>query len=410
MTIPETGSLPSIQVTPWPTEKPLTVVVAIFSILLWLLLIFSIFGIFYALMFAVIFFFAHVAFIYHVRGNGIRLGPEQFSDLHVSVETLARRMGFQKTPEAYLMQQGGALNALATKFFKSNMIVLFSDLIEACGENTAARDMIVAHELGHLKEGHLKWHWFLLPGLLLPFLGQALSRAREYTCDRYGLAGAGDKKGGLIGLTILAAGAERGPQVNLKAMADQVERLNTGWMTIGEWLSTHPPLSKRIIALDTELKPAFNYSQTGILRALGIIALVYFVPAFLIGMGMAAFTVLKLSKSGGQKGLFGMAFSKDYQSAQADMKKLADFLEAELISPQGLPKSQAELYQRWASLHANEPEPMDPFLKSRFLYVNYGDDFDLWTNGPDGKEGTDDDLIYMHSTRNFMRGDEVKKF
>src|SRR5262249_33428934 len=155
----------------------------------------------------------------------IRLGPDQFPDLHASVETMAKRMGFEKTPEAYLMQQGGALNALATKFFKSNMIVLFSDLIEACGENTAAQDMIVAHELGHLKEGHLKWHWFLLPGLLCPFLGQALSRAREYTCDRYGLAGAGDKKGGLIGLTILAAGAERGPQVNLKAMALQVERL-----------------------------------------------------------------------------------------------------------------------------------------------------------------------------------------
>jgi hypothetical protein len=301
------------------------------------------------------------------------------------------------------------------------MIVLFSDLIEACGENTAARDMIVAHELGHLKEGHLKWHWFLLPGLLFPFLGQALSRAREYTCDRYGLAGAGDKKGALIGLTILAAGAERGPKVNLKAMAHQVEHLNTGWMTIGEWLSTHPPLSKRIIVLDTELRPAFNYSQAGILRALGIIALVYIVPSFLIGMGVAAFTILKLSPQRYQTlegpsaiikgpGFFGKSFTKEYELAQADMKKLADFLEVELISARGLPKDQSELYQRWASAHPNEKEPMDPFLKSKFLYQNYGDDFDLWSKGPDGVEDTADDLIYLHSTKQFLKGEETKKF
>src|SRR4029453_4203886 len=146
-------------------------------------------------------------------------------DLFGSVERLSSRMGFAKTPEAYLIQEGGALNALATKFFKSEMIVLFSDLIDACGENHAARDMIVAHELGHLKEGHLRWHWHLLPGLLFPFLGQALSRAREYTCDRYGLAGSGDSRGALTGLAILAAGGKKGPEVNLKALAKQEENL-----------------------------------------------------------------------------------------------------------------------------------------------------------------------------------------
>jgi len=387
----ETTAPSPIQVEPWPSEKPLTVIVAIFSAMMWLLLLFTIFGFFYAMIFAVIFFFAHVAFIYHVRGNAIRLGPDQFPDLYGSVERLSQRMGFSTTPEAYLIQEGGALNALATKFFKSNMIVLFSDLIEACGENTAARDMIVAHELGHLKEGHLRWHWFLLPGLIFPFLGQALSRAREYTCDRYGIAGAGNSKGSLTGLAILAAGGKRGHEVNLQAMARQVEHLNTGWMTIGEWLATHPPLSKRIIALDQDLRPAFNYTQTGILRALGILGLIYVVPSILIGLGVFAFTFYNVSKS---KGLFTRksAASATTQKAEGDLLALSAFVEKEWKGPNGPPADQDDLYRRWALAHPENPEPKDPFSGGRYRFDLMDDDFDVWTVGPDGIANTDDDF------------------
>src|SRR4030095_164920 len=335
----ETAPLSPIQVQPWPSEKPLTVVVAILAAMMWLLLLFTIFGFFYAMIFAVIFFFAHVAFIYHVRGNAIRLGPDQFPDLYGSVEKLSRRMGFQKTPEAYLIQEGGALNALPHKFFKSEMIVLCSDLIEACGENTAARDMIVAHELGHLKEGHLRWHWYLLPGLLFPFLGQALSRAREHTCERYGLAGSGDSRGALTGLAILAAGGKKGPEVNLKAMANQVEHLNTGWMTIGEWLATHPPLSKRIIALDGSLKPTFNYTQAGALKALGILGLIYVVPSLMIGLGFSAFTLYNLSKSKGLLQKKAGALSTQGK-AETDILAVSALVEEEENGPRGLPEDQ----------------------------------------------------------------------
>ena len=53
----ETTALSPIQVEPWPSEKPLTVIVAIFSAMMWLLLLFTIFGFFYAMLFAIIFFF-----------------------------------------------------------------------------------------------------------------------------------------------------------------------------------------------------------------------------------------------------------------------------------------------------------------------------------------------------------------
>ncbi len=284
-----------IQISRWPSETPLTWVVGFFAAFFWLILIVSLFGIAYALLLGIIFFFAHVGFIYHVRGNGVRLSSEQFPSLYKSVEELSQRMGFAKTPEAYLIQEGGVLNALATRFFKADMIILFSELIDACGEDQSARDMIIAHELGHLKEGHLRWYWFFLPGYFIPFLGSALSRAREYTCDRYGLAGAGNSEGALKGLAILAAGAKQGPRINLKAFAEQAQLLNTGWMTLGQWFATHPPLSKRVIALSPELKPKTDYTQQGVLRALGIIGLVYGIPILISLLIILGVGIFKLS-------------------------------------------------------------------------------------------------------------------
>ncbi|HKQ97543.1 MAG TPA: M48 family metallopeptidase, partial [Candidatus Polarisedimenticolia bacterium] len=185
MTTTDAG--PVVTVERWPSERNLLAIVVLASIGLWIALCFSIIGIIYAGMIAVFFFVGHVGFVAHLRGNAVRLGPQQMPDLHDRVVAIAARFGMPP-PEAYLMQSGGTLNALATRFFGSRFIVLYSDLLEACGDNEDARDFIVAHELGHLKAGHLTGRWFLMPGLLVPFLGSAWSRACEYTCDRYGKA------------------------------------------------------------------------------------------------------------------------------------------------------------------------------------------------------------------------------
>src|SRR5262249_50813733 len=153
-------------------------------------------------------------------------------------------------------QHDGALNAFAMRFLRAHMIVLFSDLLEACGENTAARDMIIGHELGHIRAGHLRGRWLLMPASFVPFLGSALSRAREYTCDRYGSAAAGDPDGALLGLTILSAGGRYGPLVTRAALVEQRRDLASAWMHLGEWLGSHPPLSRRLCALAPELAAA----------------------------------------------------------------------------------------------------------------------------------------------------------
>jgi len=242
-----------IEVERWPSEIPLLMITGLIGLAIWGALILSRIGLVYAAFFGLFYLVAHAVLIAHIRGSSVRLGPDQFPELYGAVESIARRMELTPMPEVYLMQAGGDLNAFATKFFRGRFVVLYSDLLEACGDNLAARDMIIAHELGHLKAGHLDLRWLLAPAYLLPWPGRALSRVREYTCDRYGLAGAADTDGALKGLTILAAGGKLGPYVNREAMVRQTESLNTGMMAIAEWYMSHPPLAKRLAALDAGL-------------------------------------------------------------------------------------------------------------------------------------------------------------
>lgn len=385
-----------IRVERWPSERPLLVVSAIVSALIWLLAIVTVFGLLYALVLGSFFFVMHLAFIAHVRGSGVRLGADQFPALHARVEQLAMRMGMEKVPDAYLMQAGGSLNAFATRFLGTNLIVLFSDLLEACGDDEAARDMIIAHELGHVHAGHLRWHWFLLPSKLVPFLGGALSRAREYTCDRYGLAGAGDPDGAVLGMAILSAGGKHGPAVNRQALARQRADIDTGWMTIGEWFSSHPPLTKRIAELDPSLRTPHHASRAGTVRALGITGLIV-LPLFILGwLGLTRIPawVDAVNQQTGTMGMSGLAAQQASLDAETNMRTLATFLADEQAAGRAPPASGGELYERWESAHPGLDAPLDPFDGGMLGYEVDQDGFYLWSSGPDGLAWTEDDQVF----------------
>ncbi|HYX33699.1 MAG TPA: M48 family metallopeptidase, partial [Oligoflexus sp.] len=162
------------------------------------------------------------------------------------------------------------------KWLSSTMIILYSDLVDACRENPKALDMILGHELGHISAGHLKATWFLLPGLAFPFLGKAYSRAREFTCDRYGRDLCGDDEAAIQGLALLAVGRSLASQVNIKEYTDQSHSLKSLSMTLGRWMSTHPPLCDRILALKPELGQ-ISYAGSN-LKAISILFLMICVP------------------------------------------------------------------------------------------------------------------------------------
>lgn len=389
------SSVQPVTVEKWSTEVPFTVMVGLFAALFWFAIIISIFGAIYGFFLALVFFIGHVMFVSHIRGNGIKIGPNQFPELHKKITELAEKFGMKNIPEAYLIQAGGTLNAMATKMFNANMLILYTDLLEACENDTAARDMILAHELGHIHAGHLKWHWFLAPGMLIPFLGTALSRAREYTCDRYGLVGAASKAGALKGLTILAAGAKYASSVNLTEFVKQQEVLNTGWMTIGMWLSTHPPLSKRIAALDEQLAEYAPFMSRGVTRALILIGSVYFLP--LIAMMVMIFAMPSLIGKLGQKKDQGNPTEENKYPPLlpgSDLDVFVQFIEAEKKSPKAYPVDQQDVEGRWKNANPDKSFPIEASSGRNLEYHVLGDLYYIYGLGPDGELYTEDDGLY----------------
>jgi Zn-dependent protease with chaperone function len=231
-----------------PKERPLFITGAVLSSLTWLAVVVSIVGLVYAALGALFVLSAHALFLAHVRTNGVRVDERQLPDLHARVRAAASRLGLDALPELYVINGGGLLNAFATKLLSRRYVILLSDLVDHC-EDPRQLDFVVGHELGHFAAGHLKWNVFLLPYRLVPWLGAAYSRACEYTCDRCGLAAAGDLEQAMRGLVVLSAGGRIAARVDLAAFASQ--RLESGgfWATVLELTSYHPLLCKRAGAL-----------------------------------------------------------------------------------------------------------------------------------------------------------------
>jgi Zn-dependent protease with chaperone function len=202
----------------------------------------------YIAMFALFSVVTHGFLLGYIRGNAVRVSARQFPKLFSMVAQHATTLGMGEAPDVYVLQSGGALNAFATRFLGRNFVVLYSDVLamaESRGE--AAVSFVVGHELAHLKRGHLKYRWLLLPARMIPFLGGAYSRACEYTCDRFGAVCSPD--GAVAGLLALAAGRDLFEQVEPRLFASQAESEAGFWTSTSEVFSSHPHLSKRVGAL-----------------------------------------------------------------------------------------------------------------------------------------------------------------
>lgn len=390
-----------VHVEPHPAELPLMLLVAAVSLGIWAMLVVSIIGIVYVVFLGVFFFFAHVAMITYIRGSAVRLSSRQMPDLYRRVYDLAARAGVSPMPDAYVMQADGALNAFATRFLRSHIIVLHTDLLDACADDDGARDMIIGHELGHVRSRHLHWQWLLLPGMLVPFLGSAYSRARELTCDRWGAALTESPGAAARGLVILAAGRRLAPQVDVESYIAQQSDLETGWMTIGRWLSGYPPLSTRVEAVRPAGMQPTPRTSKGEVRAACILAAFALVPVVIVGafisMATPFFEALAKGAAGAQaSGQASAVVAPDPAKDAAVNDGLAElerFLVAEAKAGRDLPKDQKALVAAWQA-QRQEDMPRDPYAgEEPYGYLSFGDGTAMvFSAGPDGVLYSDDDI------------------
>jgi Zn-dependent protease with chaperone function len=228
-------------------ETTLRAIALALSVVIWLALLFGTFGVvlIYLALFALFALIAHSALIAHLRGNAIRITRHQMPDLHQRVTACALKLDMPEIPETYLVNGNGVLNAFATRYLGRNFVVLNSDVVDSMEDRPGALDFYIGHELGHLRRNHLTWSKILAPAMFLPLIGAAYSRAREYTCDRHGLAACENPEDAQFGLVALAAGKRRWRTVNMADYSESAAASPGFWMSLHELVGDYPWLNKR---------------------------------------------------------------------------------------------------------------------------------------------------------------------
>jgi Zn-dependent protease with chaperone function len=178
-----------------PQEKSRFVILLIASIAAWLLLAITGVGLFFALLIGLFIWFAGGLLVARLRAQSVEITPKQLPELYGVFVEVCQSLGEKELPKLYVTQGGGILNAFAMRHLARNFVVLYSELLSACGTNSPEIRFILGHEIGHIRRNHVLKHLLLFPGLLLPLIGNAYRRACEKTSDRYGAYAAGNGEG-----------------------------------------------------------------------------------------------------------------------------------------------------------------------------------------------------------------------
>ena len=231
-------------------EKKYFIVALIVSIIGYVFLLFSIVGFIVLLLLNILSLFLHGLMMAQIRTNGVRLSAQQFPEVFQKTRELCEHMEMPVVPEIYVIESAGALNAFATRFFGRNMVVLYSDVFDLINStDNEELSFIIAHELAHIKRKHITKHMLILPAMWIPLLGEAYSRACEYTCDRIAANYINNSEAAMNGLTMLAIGKSLYKKVNRSEYLMQCSQERGFFIWLAEKISTHPPLPKRINAI-----------------------------------------------------------------------------------------------------------------------------------------------------------------
>jgi hypothetical protein len=80
--------------------------------------------------------------------------------------------------------------------------------------------------------------------------------------------------------------------------------------------------------------------------------------------------------------------------AKRHLEALAEVAEENKKTNGRYPADTDELYKLWRTTRTL-PNPIDPFTNYRYHYEPNGDQFLLWSPGPDGRTGTEDDIHFF---------------
>lgn len=236
----------------YPKEKLYFWIVFLISVISYIFFCLSIIGLPIILILFLLSFLLNGIAIGRIRTNAVKLSPVQFPEIYSKVEELCEKMELKKVPDVYVMQSGGMLNAFATRFFGKNMVIVYSEIFELI-ENELDDELyfVLAHELAHIKRKHIGKMAFILPSMWIPGVAETYLRACEYTCDRYAAYYSGNLESSKNSLMMLAIGKKLFYRTDQSEYIKQINQEKGFFIWLSEFVSTHPPLPKRIHALET---------------------------------------------------------------------------------------------------------------------------------------------------------------
>ena len=232
----------------YKNEKPLYAIILIISLLFWVLITAATLGtiLFYLLIGFIFYLFVQSGFISYMKGNGVKVSEKQYPDLYAQYKRCCEKLQMDREPDIYILNSNGVLNALATIFLRRYYVVLYSSVIDALRKYPDGINFYIGHELGHIKRGHLSWQTLIFPAQILPLLGAAYSRAREYTCDLHGNHCCDQPKDALFAMGVLATGPEYWSKLNIREFISQSDEAGGFWMSFHELTGDYPWLCKRM--------------------------------------------------------------------------------------------------------------------------------------------------------------------
>ena len=180
------------------------------------------------------------------RGTAVQLSPSQYTDLYDTATDFATRLRLRRRPQIYLANGNGALNAFAAQAAGHDYVVLSNELfVNLRDNNWDGLSFILGHELGHIRLHHVSL-WYQLSIAYsgrIPLLGPALSRLREYSCDRHG---AFLSPLGATGLVVLASGRHTETDVDIDELVRQGAGLHGVWVGLAQLPRSHPFTVRRL--------------------------------------------------------------------------------------------------------------------------------------------------------------------
>ena len=188
----------------------------------------------------------------YIRTSAIKVTNDQFGDICELAEKYAQIMGLKKTPEIYLVQANGIMNAFTSNVIKKRYITINIDLFEIAYRQYKDMDsigFILGHEMAHIKLRHVSiWiRYTVMLAEVLPFIGPLLSRVREYSCDR--MAQAVSKSDGIDAMMALTMGKHLYKKTNVIDYIESSKNAKGFWTWFVNLTSSHPVLPKRVRAL-----------------------------------------------------------------------------------------------------------------------------------------------------------------